>query len=157
MTSQEHARAVHRSTIWIADHIDLRYASDRELLQIIAQQPANVWHGSARVLAARWEARRRGLRAAIRQPQPRHRYVQQPEPDALLVSLILDDPRAPDLLAGRDDEAQPREEAEGTTPVQAPQSQPRHRYVQQPEPDALLASLILDDPGAPDLAARRGE
>ena len=101
MTNQEQARAIERSTIWIARRIDLRSASDRELLQIIEQQPANVWHGSARVLAARWEARRRGLRAAIRQPHPRHRYVQQPEPDALLVSLILDDPGAPDLAARR--------------------------------------------------------
>ena len=156
MTSQEHARAVHRSTIWIADHIDLRYASDRELLQIIAQQPANVWHGSARALAARWEARRRGLRAIIRQPQPRHRYVQQPEPDALLVSLILDNPGAPDLPAGRG-EPQPSEESDDFPTVQAPQSQPRHRYVQQPEPDTLLVSLILDDPGAPNLPAGRGE
>ena len=118
MMSQEQARATQRSTIWIAHRIDLRSASDRELLQIIAQQPVNVWQGSARALAARWEARRRGLPATIRRPS---------------------------------------EEAVGAPPVQAPQAQPRHRYVQQSEPDALLVSLLLDDPGAADLPAGRGE
>ena len=161
MMSHEQARAAHSSTIWIASHIDFRYASDRELLQIIAQQPTNVWQGSARALAARWEAHRRGLLAGGRlsreesnasppeqasQPRPRKRYVQQSEPDALLVSLLLGDPGATNL-APVGGEPLLGEESNASPPEQAPQPRPRKRYVQQPEADALLLSLLLDDPG----------
>jgi len=108
MTSLEQQRALRRDALWIARRIDLTYASDRELLQIIEQQPPNLWHGSARAIAARWEARRRGLvvpaprpkedprgREPVPLPEPRHptdSHAQRPEPDALLASLILDDP-----------------------------------------------------------------
>ncbi len=107
MTSLNQQRALRRDALWIARRIDLKYASDRELLQIIEQQPPNLWHGSARAIAARWEARRRGLvvaprfsedpgaREPVPPPEPRHppdSHVQRPDPDALLASLILDDP-----------------------------------------------------------------
>ncbi len=118
MARQEQERVDHRSIVWIARHIDLRYEPDRELLQIIEKQPVHVWQGSARALAARWEAQRRGLIAPDPQPseesdgslvvqapkpRPRHRYVRQPEPDPLLLRLLLDDPGEPDLPAGSGD------------------------------------------------------
>ena len=146
MTSLEQQRALYRSAVWIARRIDLRYATDRELLQIIAQQPANLWQGSGRALAARWEARRRGLRIAGpiaidalggAQPVPRRERnyarsgrVQTSEPDALLVSLILQEP--PD-------------DGAGTQPVPAP-GHTVTRRAEHIEADALLASLILHDP-----------
>ncbi len=64
MSSPEQQQALARSTVWIARRIDLSYLPDRELLQIIEHQPRTVWQGSARALAARWEAQRRGLIAA---------------------------------------------------------------------------------------------
>jgi predicted signal transduction protein with EAL and GGDEF domain len=107
MTTVEHEDALGRSARWVAGLIDLRHASDRELLQLIAQQPVGVVQGAGRALAARWEAQRRGLvppddwsSDAPRHPQPvrlrepapllGHRD-EQTEPDALLVSLILDE------------------------------------------------------------------
>ncbi len=64
MSSPEQQQALARSTVWIARRIDLSYLPDGDLLQIIAHQPRTVWQGSARALAARWEAQRRGLIAA---------------------------------------------------------------------------------------------
>ena len=138
MTSLEQQWALRRSALWIARRIDFKYATDRELLQIIEQQPVRLWHGSGRAIAARWEAQRRGLVAAdphgpqpVPPPEPdrlRTGRVRHTDPDALLASLILDDTGG----------TQP-------VPVREPSQLPAGG-VQRTEPDALLVSLILDDP-----------
>ncbi len=142
MTSLEQQWALRRSALWIARRIDFKYATDRELLQIIEQQPVRLWHGSGRAIAARWEAQRRGLVAAdprgaqpVPPPEPSRLAtgrVRRTEPDALLASLILDDPL---------------DDPRGTQPVPAQEpGQLPAGGVRRTELDALLVSLILDDP-----------
>ncbi len=107
MTTVEHEDALGRSARWVAGLIDLRHASDRELLQLLAQQPVGVVQGAGRALAAGREAQRRGLvpvtawsseapghrqPVRLREPTPQLERCDEPtEPDALLVSLILDE------------------------------------------------------------------
>ncbi len=108
MSTLEQHHALRRSAVWVARQIDFTSTTDHELLQIIEQQPAGLWNGAARAIAARWEARRRGFVVAKLLPgdylgedqpaprpepgQPADRAVQNTEPDDLLVSLILSDP-----------------------------------------------------------------
>ena len=106
MTTVEHEDALGRSARSVAGLIDLRHASDRELLQLITQQPGVV-QGPGRAVAARREAQRRGLvpvmawssdapghpqPVRLREPTPQlERRDEQTEPDALLASLIFDE------------------------------------------------------------------
>ena len=118
MTSLEYQRALRRSALWIARQIDLSYATDRELLQIIEQQPAAIWHGTARAIAARWEAQRRGLVGAAPPPGD-DPYRTQP---------------LPLLEPGRPPQSRP------------PRSRLPWSRFRRIETEALLTSLILHDP-----------
>jgi hypothetical protein len=109
MSTLEQHQALRRSALWVARQIDFTSTTDQELLQIIELQPAGLWNGAARAIAARWEARRRGFVVAkllpgdyLGEDQPPPKAAPSPpaldhpmenaEPDDLLVSLILSDP-----------------------------------------------------------------
>ena len=123
MTSLEYQRALRRSALWIARQIDLSYATDRELLQIIEQQPDALWHGSGRAIAARWEAQRRGLVGAAPPPG--------------------DDPYRTRPLPLLEPSSPPRSRPPRSRPLRSRPSRSRFRRI---DTDALLVSLILHDP-----------